>query len=167
MMIKTMLLSAASALVLSASAASAAPATAEADVNMRSGPGTEYGVVTTIPAGAPVDVGSCNGSWCAVSYGRNSGYTSRNYLGTCGRSGPSVGVAVAAAPGYAYDDGPYYDDYDDYGYGYGPGLAILRGPRLSPSPLARWPSLERRSRLERWSQLAWRWRRPRLERRWP
>jgi hypothetical protein len=49
MTLKTMLFGAASALVLSAGAANAVPATAENSLNVRSGPGTQYEVVGTIP----------------------------------------------------------------------------------------------------------------------
>jgi hypothetical protein len=127
MPLKTILLSAASALVLSASAAFAAPATAASDVHMRSGPGTNFDVIATIPGGAIVDAGNCSGGWCQVSFNGESGYTSGNYLDFAGGPAPSVGVAVAPSPGYAYYDDPYYDDYYDYGYGYGPGVGIYLG----------------------------------------
>ena len=50
-MMTTKLLAAGAALIFSGSIAAAAPATVSTDLNMRSGPGTEYGVVVTIPAG--------------------------------------------------------------------------------------------------------------------
>ena len=49
------------ALGLSTGIAAAAPAVTETDLNMRSGPGTGYGVVTVIPDGATVDVAGCSG----------------------------------------------------------------------------------------------------------
>ena len=125
MTLKTILFGAASALVLSASAANAVPATAETSLNVRSGPGTEYEVVGTIPDGGTVDVRGCTGGWCRVSFSGGSGYASRNYLAMAGGAGPAVGVAVT--PGYAYYDGPYYDDYYDYGYGYGPSVGFSVG----------------------------------------
>ena len=124
MTLKTILFGAASALVLSVSAASAAPATAETSLNVRSGPGTEYEVIGAIPAGATVDVRGCSGSWCQVNFRGERGFASRSYLAMGGGAGPAVGVAVA--PGYAYYDGPYYDDYYDYGY-YGPGVGFSVG----------------------------------------
>ena len=50
----------------------AVPAAAEAaytatSVNLRSGPGTDYGVILTLPAGAHVNVHDCQPSWCSVT----------------------------------------------------------------------------------------------------
>ncbi len=120
MILKTTLLAAASVLALSAGAASAAPATAESALNMRAGPGTQYEVVATIPGGATVDVAGCTGSWCQVSFNGESGFASRSYLEM------AEGGAVTVAPGYAYQDTPYYDDYD-YGYDYGPSVGFYYG----------------------------------------
>ena len=51
------------------------------DVNLRSGPGTGYRVVDTLPAGATVTVtDQSNGKWYAVSYNGKSGYMSANYI---------------------------------------------------------------------------------------
>jgi len=119
------LLSAASALILSAAAAAAAPAVAENSVNLRAGPGTQYPVVDTIPAGAAVDVAGCTGSWCRVNFNGAVGYASRNYLQMAGGPAPGAGV-VAAAPGYVYDE-PVYDYYD-YGYTYGPSFGFYASP---------------------------------------
>lgn len=96
MHLKATLFAAASALALSAGVAAAAPATAETSLNVRSGPGTEYQVVGTIPAGGAVDVGGCTGSWCQVRFSGGAGFASRSYLAMGG--GPAAGVAVAVAP---------------------------------------------------------------------
>jgi hypothetical protein len=126
MTLKTILFGAASALVLSAGAANAVPATAETSLHVRSGPGTQYEIVGTIPDGGTVDVRGCTGSWCRVAFAGGTGFASRSYLAVAGGPAPSVGVAVV--PGYAYDDGPYYDDYD-YGYAYGPSVGFAFGGR--------------------------------------
>src|SRR6185295_17846387 len=127
MTLKITLLSAASALVLSAGAAAAMPATAESPVNMRAGPGTQFEVLATIPGGATVDVGGCAANWCQVSYGGESGYANSSYLAMAGEPAPSAGVVVA--PGYAYDDAPLYaDDYYIYGDTYGPGFRFYANP---------------------------------------
>lgn len=122
MTLKTILFGAASALVLSAGAANAVPATAETSLNVRSGPGTQYGVVGTLAAGETVDARDCTGGWCRVSFSGGTGYASRSYLAMAGG-----GTAVAAAPGYVYDE-PYYGDYYDYGYGYGPSFGFYVNP---------------------------------------
>ena len=119
---KTKLLGAAAVLLLSVGAAAAAPAISRADLNVRSGPGTGYGVVGVIQAGETVEVGGCQGSWCQVAFGGGSGYASRSYLQMAGA--PSAGVVVQS---------PVYDPYDDdyaYGYGYAPGVSIYAGPRF-------------------------------------
>lgn len=93
--------------LLTASAANAAPGVATGDVNMRSGPGTGYSVITTIPAGAPLEIYGCS-SWCQVGYAGTQGYVSGNYVS---------GAAVAEPYAYAAPVRPrYYDYYDDYGY---------------------------------------------------
>ena len=128
MTLKTKLLGAGAALLLSTGAALALPATAQTDLNVRSGPGTQYQVVGSIQGGETVDVGSCAGSWCQVSFNGGSGYASRNYLAMGG--GVAPGPAVAAAP-YVYDDGDYGDyGYYDGGYAYGPSAYIYANPRF-------------------------------------
>ena len=78
MKLKTLTL-AAGALLLSAGIASAATVTN--DLNLRSGPGTRYGVIDTMPAGAYVNVIGCGGSWCRVDWHGRVGYASASYLG--------------------------------------------------------------------------------------
>jgi uncharacterized protein YraI len=76
-------------------AAVAAPGVAISDVNMRTGPGTGYPVITTIPGGAPVEVLGCQ-SWCSVVYRGAEGYVSGRYLQT------QVAGGYQAAPPVAY-----------------------------------------------------------------
>ena len=127
MTLKTKLLGAGAALLLSASAAAALPAVAQTDLTVRSGPGTQYPVVGSIPAGKTVEAGSCTRNWCQVSFSGGSGYVNRRYLAMAGAV-PSVGVAVA--PAYTYDDYAYADDYYDNGYTYGPGIGVVVGSRF-------------------------------------
>jgi uncharacterized protein YraI len=97
---------AAGLLALTASAALAAPAVAERDVNLRSGPGTSYAVVGTLPRGANIEVQDCNGAWCQVNYDGRLGYASQHYLEIA-----NVGPAEPADSGYAYQPPPPYRDY--------------------------------------------------------
>jgi uncharacterized protein YraI len=62
--------------------ASAASGYATNDVRMRAGPGIEYPIVTTIPGSAHVDIHGCLSEfdWCDVSWRRNRGWVSANYL---------------------------------------------------------------------------------------
>lgn len=93
------------AFVLMPAAALAAPASATAPVNVRSGPGTGYGVVDTLQRGQRVDVGACRGSWCPITYSGGSGWVSANYLSTGGGSGgssrpnPDVGFGISIGSG--------------------------------------------------------------------
>jgi uncharacterized protein YraI len=111
---------------------------ATGDVNMRSGPGTNYAHITTIPAGAPVEVFSCP-SWCQVAYAGREGWVSSNYI-AAGAGGAVYGRAPAVvyqpAPVVVYErpimppraywryGRPWWDDrydawHDGYGYWYG------------------------------------------------
>src|SRR5665213_1323957 len=101
---------AAGLLLGSAGVAAAAPAVVTSDLNMRSGPGTNYGVVDVLPGGSTVDVLSCGGSWCRVASGGAEGYASRNYLS--GERGP---VYAEAPPVYV---GP---PAIGFGFGFGGG----------------------------------------------
>lgn len=89
------------ALLISAGMALAEPAEVTNDLNMRTGPGTNYGVVTVVPEGDVVDIISCSGSWCRVRYGGRTGWVSAAYLGD---------TAVAAAPRrrVIVEEEPYY-----------------------------------------------------------
>jgi hypothetical protein len=116
-------------LALSATAAAAVPAVVRDDLNLRSGPGTQYGVVGALPAGATVDVGSCTGRWCTVAYEGGQGYAARSYLdlGSAGGVYQDEGPDYAyVAPGYYGDDYGYYGDDNYYG-GYGPSVGIGLG----------------------------------------
>ncbi|HKD24426.1 MAG TPA: SH3 domain-containing protein [Xanthobacteraceae bacterium] len=96
-----------------------------ANVNLRSGPGTDSDVVTTIPAGSTVRVTSCSGEWCEVTWNGRSGYAiARNLsIGAPRQAGP---YGPGPRPGYAGGYGPqpgYTEGYrprPGYAEGYGP-----------------------------------------------
>ncbi|MBG1231090.1 SH3 domain-containing protein [Aestuariivirga litoralis] len=66
--------------IAGASTAEARTATPTTNVNVRSGPGTDYAVLGVLPAGSRVFVGTCSGSWCSVKLGGLSGWASASYL---------------------------------------------------------------------------------------
>ena len=68
--------------ILAATTALAAPGVTTASVNFRSGPGTSFSSIRTLPAGTAVEIGECeeSGSWCAVSVKGQSGFISGRYL---------------------------------------------------------------------------------------
>src|SRR4051794_22695130 len=60
--------------------AMAAGATASQNVNVRSGPATSYGVVARLNQGDAVDVRQCEGQFCQISFGSQTGWVSATYL---------------------------------------------------------------------------------------
>ncbi|WOC16947.1 SH3 domain-containing protein [Pseudochrobactrum sp. MP213Fo] len=68
--------------LLSATAAQAANAIVTTNLNLRTGPGTNYGTLGSIPNGSRVDVRGCTSGygWCQVSYAGRSGWASSRYL---------------------------------------------------------------------------------------
>lgn len=112
----------AAGLLVAGSVVNAASAAVITDtVNVRSGPGTNYAVIGSLPAGARVSVGGCTGNWCRVG----GGWVSASFIAGGGTSvvvtpnyadDVALGVgafALGAAVGSAWDDG--------WGWGYGPG----------------------------------------------
>lgn len=114
-------LTAISALLVSTGLALAAPAEVTNDLNMRTGPGTNYGVITVVPGGDVVDVIDCEGSWCRVRYGGRNGWVSASYLGdTAVASAPRRRVIVEEEPVYVAPPvvvGSPYLYGEPYGYG--------------------------------------------------
>ncbi|MDF2619443.1 MAG: type 3 domain protein [Xanthobacteraceae bacterium] len=101
MRIRTSLALASGLVVAGTLVAGAWPSTTTTNANVRSGPGTAYGVLGTLPAGSPVDVIACTGNWCQTQYG----YISAGLLGqgATGYGAAGLGAAGLAglAPGYA------------------------------------------------------------------
>lgn len=75
---------AALALLATTATAFAAPAYATGNVNVRSGPGTQYSRVDTLRRGERVDVQQCRGSWCYVVKSGPDGWVSASYLSRTG-----------------------------------------------------------------------------------
>ncbi|HEY9009598.1 MAG TPA: SH3 domain-containing protein [Devosia sp.] len=72
--------------LLGMSIAEAAQATTS--LNVRSGPGTSYGVVDTLFAGENVDVEECRSNgWCRISHSGPDGWVSARYLTDTGGGG--------------------------------------------------------------------------------
>lgn len=53
-----------------------------ANLNMRTGPGTGYAVITVIPKGSQVTVNGYSGDWAKVTYSGRNGYAHSSYLKT-------------------------------------------------------------------------------------
>ncbi|HWM81487.1 MAG TPA: SH3 domain-containing protein [Pseudolabrys sp.] len=108
--------------LLLAGAGAANAAIVQSDLNLRSGPGTAYRVISVMPAGADVDVLGCSGSWCRIAWGAAEGYASASYLA----GGPAYAVApppvVVAPPLFSFGVGTW-----DYGWGGNRGWHRYRG----------------------------------------
>lgn len=76
---------AAAAVVVFLPAAQAAPGTVTGNVNVRSGPGTNFGVVDVARTGQQVDVQRCQGSWCYITKPGPDGWVSASFLNASGR----------------------------------------------------------------------------------
>jgi uncharacterized protein YraI len=83
-------------------AGAALAATATSSVNVRSGPGTGYGIVDRLSPGEYVNINGRTGGWCSVSKPGPDGWVSCAYL-----TGGRVNVY----------DGPRYRSYDRYDRG--------------------------------------------------
>jgi hypothetical protein len=81
---------------LSTGWAAAAPAVVLDYLNLRVGPGYDYGIIEMIPSGWIVDAGACGDGWCQVRVDGFAGYVDANYLG------------IAQPPAIAYGPPPYY-----------------------------------------------------------
>lgn len=85
-----------------------------ADLNLRVGPSTSYGVINVIPAGQPVDVIGCIAGlqWCDVEWLGLRGFVAAHYLVQPGTSmylpqyAPTVGVPIIT-----FSFGTYHDRY--------------------------------------------------------
>jgi hypothetical protein len=83
------------AFVLGGTAASlAASASATTDVHVRTGPGTQYGVVDTLFGGENVDVLGCRSGWCQIRHSGPDGWVSANYLARGGYYEPPPQVII-------------------------------------------------------------------------
>lgn len=101
----------AATLVASGGAALAASAQATAAVNVRSGPGTSYGVVDVLFNGEVVTVTECaTNNWCYVEHNGPDGWVSANYLtaaspsgGSSSTSGCKPNIVIGPNPSFTLD----------------------------------------------------------------
>jgi hypothetical protein len=84
-------------LAASVGPAAAYPAYVAGPVDVHTGPGMRFAIVTTVPAGAPLDVGLCRPGWCQVQFMGGNGFIEAPAI-IAGAPPPPV-ATVAAAPG--------------------------------------------------------------------
>jgi uncharacterized protein YraI len=99
--------------VAASSAAEAANATARRDVNLRTGPGSGFGRILTVPRGTSLTIRDCSGGWCRVKVFGSGGYLPNEALRGYYQPGyrPSAEVYI----GRPYRDDPAYWDRHHHG----------------------------------------------------
>lgn len=125
------------AATISGSAALAADGFTTAHVNLRTGPGTAYAAIATLPPRAPVTIFGCLAGygWCDIAWGRERGWASGAYLiaAAPGISAPLPAVALrVGVPVVTYDLATYHNTHylgRPY-YLVPPGVAIRRAARI-------------------------------------
>jgi len=65
------------------------------DVNLREGPGRNYGIKMHVPVGAEVQVIEDQGQWCQIGYGNMTGWMMANYLEYPGQAGEASGEGLS------------------------------------------------------------------------
>ncbi|MET3356404.1 UNVERIFIED_ORG: uncharacterized protein YraI, partial [Xanthobacter viscosus] len=99
------------------SAAEAAPGFSTANVNIRTGPDTEFPSLGVIPEGSPLEIEGCleDESWCDVIWQDYRGWVYSEYLGSevQGRTAvlPDWGVAAIGVPVVAFAASQYWNQY--------------------------------------------------------
>ena len=113
----------------------AVPATVTATVNVRSGPGVNYGRLAALPVGLRVDAGPCRGRWCQVNSGGYRGWVSARFISfggyVRGPVYPNRAYLNPVDPYSAYPSGYYPSGSSTTviigGGGWGPGYGWDRG----------------------------------------
>jgi uncharacterized protein YraI len=72
-------------------------ATAASNLNVRSGPGADFAVVSKLQAGDIVDVSKCEGTFCLVTHGTASGWVSASFLTRDTVAKPAMTATAPAA----------------------------------------------------------------------
>jgi uncharacterized protein YraI len=106
-------------------------ASVTANVNLRSGPGTDSEIITTIPAGSTVRVASCSAEWCEVTWNGRGGYAIARSLSS---GSPRHARTYGPQPDYTrgYGPGRQLGYPEEYGPGRQPGYTEGYGPRRQP-----------------------------------
>ena len=69
---------------------------ARSGLRLRSGPGTNYWIKTTLPAGTRVTVTQTLGRWSKISSGWHTGWMYSQYLGNCGSTSGTSGYTFGS-----------------------------------------------------------------------
>jgi hypothetical protein len=92
-----------------AAAAADQPATTSGYANLRSGPGTSYGVIDTLDPGTDLIVHACTGTWCAITTDSDAdGFLAKSLIDF--DSAPDSGPAPADDAEICFYQGPGFSD---------------------------------------------------------
>jgi hypothetical protein len=93
---------------------------ATASVNVRSGPGTQYGVLDTLYPGEKVNIETCRSNgWCLVEHSGPDGWVSARYLSNNGRDYGANQPRSSAGPHVTFS----------FSFGRGNGFSVGTPPR--------------------------------------
>lgn len=107
-------------LIASAATAFAAPANSTTALNVRSGPGTSYGVVDTLIPGEGVEVTECvSNGWCHIQHPGPDGWVSSKYLTADFGGGEAPADAPSEDPDVNFGFG--FDSSGNFTFGVGVG----------------------------------------------
>jgi hypothetical protein len=113
---KSILKSSIAAIVMAlgvSAAAEARPVLVTADLNVRTGPGTQHPSVGVIRGGSTAEVGRCFEGWCEIAWGPLRGFSSQAYLDGFGPPPAPVYRPAPLPPPVYYGPRRYYDPYWD------------------------------------------------------
>lgn len=129
---------AATSFILSSSAAFATSAQATTALNVRTGPGTSFGVVDTLTPGENVEVNECEeNGWCYIEHEGSDGWVSSRYLQPADRGGSGGGDSAREGCGFSFNIGsgrPRLNINCGSGSGSGGGSAPAPAPTPAPTP---------------------------------
>lgn len=95
---------AAAALTIGASAEAGYVNTQSTGLNVRTGAGTTYSIVTSLPKGTKFEILSQSGDWTRIQYGNITGYVHSSYVGRYAVANKYASVNLPI---------PYYTQYDN------------------------------------------------------
>jgi len=93
---------------LSAEAAAAAPTRVLSNTNLRQGPGTNFGVLATVPGGNVVEITNCAAQWCTAQWRGLTGYMVATNLDLGPAPAPVAGPPAVVVEPAPYFGPPYY-----------------------------------------------------------
>ncbi len=105
------------------------------NVNLRTGPGTEYASLVVIPAGAGINVTDYANGWAHANYGGYVGYVATKYINGLGGAATYQPAAAAPTTGTSWYNGHDYSNVYEYSYYYHYNKDVVNALGSSPQAL--------------------------------